>query len=292
MSYICFLTQEGWMKVYKNKDLNKKTEFFHKHTIKGKEALNANAENEEEKEEVKEEDKKVFKQRLFLGSEEYKVFFRRFSWSPDGSFLLTPSAIFQESADATPEFTVYGFLRGNLVRPAFTLPGLRYTATGVSFSPNFYRKTGGKQGVEALIDVPYALVFAVQTIEQIVIYTTESIYPIAVIGNLHYAYITDTVWISPNQMMVSSFDGYCSTVVVDPKLTGEVLPIAEIPKEELRNLYTERSRISFQQKADLAQQVEYQKVNFKVKSSAKAPDISGGNPFLENKENQQTPQMM
>lgn len=61
MSYICFLTQEGWLKVYKNKDLNKKTEFFHKHTIKGKESLNAVVENEEEKEEAKEEEKKVFK---------------------------------------------------------------------------------------------------------------------------------------------------------------------------------------------------------------------------------------
>lgn len=135
MSYICFLTQEGWLKVYKNKDLNKRTEFFHKHTIKGKESLSAGPENEEEAaQESKEEEKKNFKQRLFLGSEEYKVFFRRFAWSPDGSFLLTPSAIFQESADGTPEFTVYGFLRGNLVRPAFTLPGLRYTATGVAFS--------------------------------------------------------------------------------------------------------------------------------------------------------------
>lgn len=220
------------------------------------------------------------------------MFFRRFAWSPDGSFLLTPSAIFQESADATPEFTVYGFLRGNLVRPAFTLPGLRYTATGVSFSPHYYKKTGGKQGVEALIDLPYALIFAVQTIEQIVIYTTESIYPIAVIGNLHYAYITDSVWISPNQMVVSSFDGYCSTVLVDPKLTGEVLPLEEIPNEDIRNLFIERSKISFAEKAALAKQVEYQKVNFKVKSSSKAPDVSGGNPFLENKENQQTQQMM
>lgn len=133
MSYICFLTQEGWLKIYKNKDLSKKLEFFHKHTIKGKESLSSVADNEEEAtiEENKDDEKKVFKQRLFLGSEEYKVFFRRFAWSPDGSFLLTPSAIFQESADGTPEFTVYGFLRGNLVRPAFTLPGLRYTATGV-----------------------------------------------------------------------------------------------------------------------------------------------------------------
>jgi len=144
---------------------------------------------------------------LFLGSEEYKVFFRRTAWSPDGSFLLTPSSIFQENPDASPEFTVYGFLRGNLTRPAFTLPGLRYTATGVAFSQNLYRKTGGRQGVPALIDLPYALMFSVQTIDQVLVYSTESIYPVAVIGNLHYAYITDMAWINANQLIVSSFDG-------------------------------------------------------------------------------------
>lgn len=76
MNFIAILTQEGQMKVYKNKNLNKKIEFFHKHTIKGKESLNISEEedaennkenkdviviDDEAKEEEKKEEKKVFK---------------------------------------------------------------------------------------------------------------------------------------------------------------------------------------------------------------------------------------
>lgn len=50
-----------------------------------------------------------------------------------------------------------------------------------------------------------------------IIYSTDSIYPIAVIGNIHYASINDLSWmINPatNEMclIVASSDGYCSII--------------------------------------------------------------------------------
>ncbi len=41
--------------------------------------------------------------RMFLDDVEYLSFFRRLSWSPDGSFFLTPASVFQDlsSLDTT-----------------------------------------------------------------------------------------------------------------------------------------------------------------------------------------------
>jgi WD40 repeat protein len=287
LAYICLLTQEGQMKVYKNKNLNKKIEFFHKHTIKGKETLSSADDDhpvQEAAEGEPEGDKTEFKQRFFLGCEEYKCFFRRFSWSPDGSFLLTPSSIYQENSESSIDFTVYGFMRGNLTKPAFTLPGLRYSATGVKFSPFLYKKTGGKKDVPALIDLPYAVIFSVQTIDQVLVYSTECIYPMVVIGNLHYAYITDMTWISANQIVVSSYDGYCSQISVDPKLTGQILDKEELPNEQMKTLWEERTNIDYHKKAQQGKKAEYRAAV--VKTKPKVSSASGGNPFLDDQENQ------
>jgi hypothetical protein len=34
--------------------------------------------------------------RMFLDDVEYLSFFRRLSWSPDGSFFLTPASVYQD----------------------------------------------------------------------------------------------------------------------------------------------------------------------------------------------------
>lgn len=41
------------------------------------------------------------------------------------------------------------------------------------------------------LDCPYKMVFAVATIDQVLVYTSESRTPVAVFGNLHFATITD-----------------------------------------------------------------------------------------------------
>ena len=76
------------------------------------------------------------------------------------------------------------------------LPGITTHATCIRFNPYLYKKENiGKEGVlTPLIDLPYRIVFAVGTLDQVIIYTTESIYPIAVIGNIHFATINDMSW--------------------------------------------------------------------------------------------------
>ena len=55
--------------------------------------------------------------RMFLDDNEYPFFFRRLSWSPDGMFLLTPSALHMQTlpnGDSKATYSVYCFLKDHL----------------------------------------------------------------------------------------------------------------------------------------------------------------------------------
>ena len=68
----------------------------------------------------------------------------------------------------------------------------------------------------ALLDLPYKIIFAIGSGEQVIVYSTESVYPLAVLGNLHYASINDLSWIVTSdtnvKLLVASSDGYCSFI--------------------------------------------------------------------------------
>ena len=49
---------------------------------------------------------------IFVDNMSMESFFRRLTWSPDGSLLFTPAAQFKQDADSTMVPTVYGYLRG------------------------------------------------------------------------------------------------------------------------------------------------------------------------------------
>jgi len=63
---------------------------------------------------------------MFLDDVEYLSFFRRLSWSPDGSFFLTPASVFQDlsggggAGDQPPggtiktQYTIYGFIKSDI----------------------------------------------------------------------------------------------------------------------------------------------------------------------------------
>lgn len=116
--------------------------------------------------------------RLFLDDVEYQSFVRRLDWSPDGNVLLTPSACFYDlHADTTQSrssytYTVFGFLKHGLSQPAFMLPGLKTYATCIKFNPYLLKKTIDPLKVP-LLDLPYRMVFAVATTDQVVIYSTD-----------------------------------------------------------------------------------------------------------------------
>lgn len=214
--------------------------------------------------------------------QEATPFFRRLSWSPDGSLLLTPAGLFEDpyagvaeraaaaqkkaggeepaqpaagvsskkgrKADkdkdddkAGPKPTVYVYARANLARPPVAhLPGHKTTSIAVRFCPVLWRLrrwrgeaegTGAeeeegalvvplkKEGVEvalpgmgeeeakagaegegeekrekSLFDLPYRMVYAVATLDQVFLYDTQQAGPICMFGNLHYAPFTDLSW--------------------------------------------------------------------------------------------------
>lgn len=104
------------------------------------------------------------------------------------------------------------------------LPGLKTYATCVKFNPYLFQKTTDSTKVP-LLDLPYRMVFAVATTDQVVVYGTDQQTPIAVIGNIHYAPINDLSWSGNDKLIACSSDGYCSIMSFkNGSLIGERLP--------------------------------------------------------------------
>lgn len=198
--------------------------------------------------------------RMFLDDTEYTCFVRRLSWSPDGTFMLTPSSWYQDlSRDLSQageskekfQYTVYGFMKSSVNKASFMLPGIKTHANCIRFCPLLLQLQPDLNSDEnpALIDLPYRLVFAVATIDNVLIYTTQSIHPLMVIKNLHYDSINDLSWMNHKMLMVASSDGYCSFIKMDPSLIGEPLPpTSELIPEALVEHYTTLSGVNFDQK--------------------------------------------
>ena len=93
------------------------------------------------------------------------------------------------------------------------LPGLKTYATCIRFNPYLFKKTMSPTSVP-LLDLPYRMIFAVATTDQVIIYATDQQTPITVIGNIHYAPINDITWCSNEALVACSSDGYCSVMTV------------------------------------------------------------------------------
>lgn len=165
-------------------------------------------------------------------SETLQSFFRRLSFSPDGSLLLTPLGVFKKedasaadsaeaSSDSTVLNTVYIYTRCGLDSPPVChIPGLPKPAMAVSFNPVMYRLSNTSRPVFSL---PYKMVFAVATQNSVYIYDTETLQPLGMVTNLHYLTITDICWETDGQsLMVASADGFCSIVVFETGVFGEI----------------------------------------------------------------------
>lgn len=163
---------------------------------------------------------------MFLDDTEVFSFSRRLEFSPDGSFFIVPCGVYQTSPNKKDAFYVsYGFIRNNISEPAFVLPSSGSCPLVVRFNPNLFER---KDEDEPFIDLPYVIVFAIATQDQIMIYSTKSLHPLAIIGNIHYAELTDLSW-SNNKLIASSRDGFVTMVNFDEndlgqKLTKEALP--------------------------------------------------------------------
>ena len=82
-------------------------------------------------------------------------------------------------------------------------------AVAARFCPKLFEaSTGGAEG--SPFDLPYRMVFAVATVETVIIYDTTGQQPLAVLGGLHFeaAPITDIAWSCEGRYLaISSYDG-------------------------------------------------------------------------------------
>uniref|UniRef100_A0A7N0TRP2 CAF-1 p60 homolog n=1 Tax=Kalanchoe fedtschenkoi TaxID=63787 RepID=A0A7N0TRP2_KALFE len=212
--YVASLSSDRTCRIYANKPQtktrgNEKINFVTHHVIAKDEKKTA-------------EDSKSTKNHLFL-DETLPSFFRRLSWSPDGSFLLVPAGSYKLSPSSDPINAAYVFSRKDLSRPAIYLPSAGKPVVAVRFCPLVLSLRGSN--LAHLFKLPYRFVFAVATLNSVYVYDTESVSPIAILAGVHYAAITDISW-SPNGkfLAVSSQDGYCTLIELKNEELGSPVP--------------------------------------------------------------------
>ncbi|QLQ81825.1 hypothetical protein HG537_0G00790 [Torulaspora globosa] len=162
-------------------------------------------------------------------------FFRRPAISSCGSLFCIPAGIMK--SDAGPETAtasdsnnaVYLYTRASIRsgsnKPSMCLPFLKKPAIAVSFHPCLYELSPNSN---SYLKLPYKLVFAVATSNEVLIYDTENVKPLAVVGNLHYTPLTDLAW-SPdgNLLMISSTDGFCSYISFHADTLGKRISVED-----------------------------------------------------------------
>jgi chromatin assembly factor 1 subunit B len=221
-------------------------------------------------------------------------FFRRLTFTPDGSLLLTPSGQYQTQhqaeKDAKPVYevinTVYIYTRGGINKPPIAhLPGHKKPSVGVKCCPILFtlrqnppktkhitidtsstedalpplpepvsqpspapsvmdpppppiptpessssaskvsavESSASTPGPKPAFSMPYRVVYAVATQDSVLLYDTQQKTPICVVSNLHCATFTDLTWSSDGlTLVISSSDGFCSTLSFAPGELGEV----------------------------------------------------------------------
>ncbi|XP_066033281.1 chromatin assembly factor 1 subunit B isoform X1 [Chamaea fasciata] len=167
-----------------------------------------------------------------------KSFFRRLSFTPDGSYLLTPAGCVESGENVTN--TTYVFSRNNLKRPVGHLPCPGKGTLAVRCCPVYFELRGASAKDEisprsppALFNLPYRLVFAVASEDSVLFYDTEQSFPFGYVSNIHYHTLSDISWSSDGSFLaISSTDGYCSFVTFEEDELG--VPLKEKPQIPVR----------------------------------------------------------
>ncbi|XP_069058634.1 chromatin assembly factor 1 subunit B [Pleurodeles waltl] len=161
-----------------------------------------------------------------------KSFFRRLSFTPDGSLLLTPAGCVEAGENVTN--TTYVFSRKNLKRPIAHLPCPGKATLAVRCCPVYFelRPTinadDSQKQPQGLLNLPYRMVFAVASEDAVLFYDTQQLFPFGYIANVHYHTLSDISWSRDGTFLaVSSTDGYCSFVTFDQDELGT--PLKEKP---------------------------------------------------------------
>ncbi|EGD78455.1 hypothetical protein PTSG_09150 [Salpingoeca rosetta] len=156
------------------------------------------------------------------------LYFRRPSYSPDGSLFICPAGTYRDT-HGQPRFASYVFRSSMPAQPVLRLPA-RMTTISVRFSPQFYaaRTRDGQPLTGIFAGLRHRMVYAVVTKRAVLVYDTHQAAPLAVVAGTHKAALTDAAWSRDGRVLVvSSEDGYCSSVHFG---SGELgTPIASPP---------------------------------------------------------------
>ncbi|KAG7197476.1 hypothetical protein KM043_013324 [Ampulex compressa] len=222
--------------------------------------------------------------RLFY-DDTFKSFFRRLTFSLDGTLIIVPSGIIEprETTEKISNATIV-FSRKNLKEPIMILPSLDECTIAVRCSPIYFELR--KDGPTPIVPLPYRIIFAVVTESSILIYDTQQISPIAVISNIHYTRLTDVAWSSDSKILiVSSTDGYCSIIHFHENELGQEYKTADgTPKRILSNSDNKHFVEIYSHKQNLPVQETLQMLD--VDNNAMDVDISKHDAINVNQEAQ------
>lgn len=160
----------------------------------------------------------------------FSLFISRLSFSPDGSLLVTPTGVFKSKSTNQTSFVTHIFSRCDLSTPIVSLAGLESPSVAVRFSPILYQMIPNNK--LPLFQGDYRMIFAVVTTTAVLIYDTQSSYPLVRINGCHLANINDVAWSSNGETLVfCSSDGYVSFVRFDTNALGIPISIENVPNE-------------------------------------------------------------
>lgn len=163
-----------------------------------------------------------------------KSFFRRLSFTPDGSLLLTPAGCMESGENVTN--TTYVFSRKHLKRPVAHLPCPGKATLAVRCCPVYFELRPVAETEEPspeLVSLPYRVVFAVASEDSVLLYDTQQSFPFGYVSNIHYHTLSDISWSSDGTFLaISSTDGYCSFVTFEKGELG--VPLEEKPVLSIR----------------------------------------------------------
>lgn len=151
-----------------------------------------------------------------------------------------------------PINVTYIYLRGKWNKPAAYLLSGNEPSIGIKFHPKLFKLKKDSLTSSNLANLPYMMIFAVATLTDVIIYTTErylyisllfylslfkwfliilnSLRPIALLKDMHYAEITDIAWSHDGlKLIVTSQDGYCTLVKFNENELGEELEKDKYP---------------------------------------------------------------
>uniref|UniRef100_A0A3P8NSF0 CAF1B/HIR1 beta-propeller domain-containing protein n=1 Tax=Astatotilapia calliptera TaxID=8154 RepID=A0A3P8NSF0_ASTCA len=169
------------------------------------------------------------KQYRMFHDDSMRSFFRRLSFTPDGSFLLAPAGCVEIGENIMN--TTYIFSRKGLKRPVAHLPCPSKATLAVRCCPVYF-ELRTKKGEGKDIQLPYRMVFAVASEDSILLYDTQQKLPFGLVSNIHYHTLSDLTWSRDGSFLaVSSTDGYCSFLSFSPGELGT--PLKEPPTLEV-----------------------------------------------------------